>query len=104
MKICMDNDIDEPTERCKRKIPLRFGGDEINPNLVTVQDEYRINSFYAVINNIIKSIEERFDENYLSIVVLYEKLFLTKVFLSEDELKEIARFYNISYDDLRAEQ
>ena len=53
MKICVDNDIDEPTERRKRKIPLRFAGGEINPNIVTVQDEYRINSFYAVIDNII---------------------------------------------------
>ena len=36
MKICVDNDIDEPTERRKQKIPLRFGGGEINPNIVTV--------------------------------------------------------------------
>ncbi|CAF1431790.1 unnamed protein product [Rotaria sordida] len=35
-EICMGNDIDEPTERRKRKIPLRFGSGEINPNIVTV--------------------------------------------------------------------
>ena len=103
MKICVDNDIDEPTERRKRKIPLRFGGGEINPNIVTAQDEYCINSFYAAIDNIIKSIKERFDENHLSIVILCEKLFLTKLLLIEDDLKQIARFYNISYDDLREE-
>ena len=104
MKVCIDNDIDEPTERHKRKIPLRFRGGEINPTIVTVQDEYLINSFYAVIDNIVKSIKERFDENHLSIVILCEKLFLTKLLLIEDDLKQFARFYNISYDDLRAEQ
>ena len=29
---------------------------------------------------------------------------MTKTFLAEDELKSIAQFYNVSYDDLRAEQ
>ena len=57
-----------------------------------------------MIDNIVKSIKERFDENHLSIVILCEKLFLTKLLLIEDDLKQFARFYNISYDDLRAEQ
>ena len=29
---------------------------------------------------------------------------MTKTFFAEDELKSIAQFYNVSYDDLRAEQ
>ncbi|CAF0940276.1 unnamed protein product [Adineta steineri] len=104
MKICVANDIDEPCERRKRKVPLRYGGGDTNPVNSTVQDEYRVNSFYAVLDIIVTSIKERFDENYLHIIVLCEKLFLHKVFLVEDELKEIARFYNINYDDLRTEQ
>ena len=104
MKICTANDIDEPKERRKRKVPLRFGGGNIGAANSTIQDEYRENSFYAVLDNIITSIKERFDNNYLAIIVLCEKLFLTKTFLIEDELKLIARFYNFNYDDLRAEQ
>ena len=56
-----------------------------------------------VIDNIVKSIKERFDKNHLVIVILCEKLFLTKLLLIADDLKQIARFYNISYDDLREE-
>ena len=104
MKICLDNNIDEPEERRKRKVPLRFGGCDITPTNLTIQDEYCINSFYAVLDNIVTSITERFDENRLAIVILCEKLFLTKTFLTEDELKEIVRFNDFSYDDLRAEQ
>ena len=66
--------------------------------------EYCVNSFYAVLDNVVTSITERFDENRLAIVILYEKLLLTKTSLPEDELKEIARFYDFSYDNLRAEQ
>ena len=58
----------------------------------------------AVIDNIVKSITEKFDENHLSIVILCEKLFSTKLVLIEDDLKQIARFNNTIYDDFRAEQ
>jgi hypothetical protein len=72
MKICVANNIDEPDERRKRKVPLRLGGGEINPANSTIQDEYRVNSFYAVLDIIVTSIKERFDENYLYIIVLCE--------------------------------
>ncbi|CAF4531757.1 unnamed protein product [Rotaria sp. Silwood1] len=104
MKICIANNIDESQERRKRKVPLRFGGGDATTINSTIQDQYRDQSFYAVLDSIVASIKERFDENNLSVVILCEKLFLTKVFLIEDELKEVARFYHISYDDLRAEQ
>jgi hypothetical protein len=86
MKICIANNINEPKERRKRKFPLRCGRGDINSINSTIQDEYRDNS----------SIKERFVENYLAIIVLCEKLFLTKTFSVEDELK--------CYDDLRGEQ
>ncbi|CAF1033274.1 unnamed protein product [Rotaria sordida] len=103
MKICMNNNIDEPHERRKRKVPLKLGGGDINSSNLTIKDEYRVNSFYAVLDKIVTSIKDIFNKNYLSVVVLCEKLFLTKVLLSNDELKEIACFYNMNYDDLRAE-
>ena len=85
-------------------VHIRFSSDDITPTNLTIQDEYRVNSFYAVLDNIVTSIAERFDENHLAIVILCEKLFLTKTILTDDELKEIARFYDVSYGDLRAEQ
>ncbi len=92
----MDNNINKPEERRKREVPLRFGGGDITPTNLTIKDEYCVNSFYAVLDNIVTSITERFDENRLAIVILCEKLFLTKTCLTEDELKEIARFYDFS--------
>jgi hypothetical protein len=83
IKICIVNDIDEPQKRRKRKIPSKLGGGDINSNNLTIKDEYRNNSFYAVLDTIITSIKDRFDKNYLSVVVLCEKLFLTDVLSSE---------------------
>ncbi|CAF2990658.1 unnamed protein product [Rotaria sp. Silwood2] len=94
MKICIANYIDEPHERRKRKVSLRLGGDNINPVNGTVQDEYRINSFYAVLDIIVASIKERSDENYLHIIVLCEKLFLNK-----DDLRAKQRLYKIALDE-----
>ncbi|CAF5031322.1 unnamed protein product, partial [Rotaria sp. Silwood1] len=37
-------------------------------------------------------------------ILLMEKLFLTKVLLNENELKQLSKQYSLSYDDLRGEQ
>ena len=37
-------------------------------------------------------------------ILLMEKLFLTKEFLNENELKQLSKQYSISYDDLKGEQ
>ncbi|CAF4889457.1 unnamed protein product, partial [Rotaria sp. Silwood1] len=49
-------------------------------------------------------IENRFDENMIDDILLMEKLFLTKVLLNENELKQLSKQYSLSYDDLRGEQ
>ncbi|CAF3062806.1 unnamed protein product [Rotaria socialis] len=104
MNICAENDIDEPDEQRKRKVPARLGGGDIISTTLAAKDNYRINSFYAVLDVIITSINERFNENSLSIVLLCEKLFLTNGFLNDLELQQIAQFYNMNYDELRSEQ
>ena len=104
IRIFLANNIDEPVEKSKRKVPLCLGGDDVLPNNLTIQDEYRINSDYAVLGNIIISINNRFNENYLLVVVLNEILSLTKGLLNENELKLIARFHKMSYDNSRGEQ
>jgi len=57
-----------------------------------------------VLDSIITSIENRFDENMIGDILLMEKLFLTKEFLNENELKQLSKQYSISYDDLKGEQ
>ncbi|CAF4162315.1 unnamed protein product, partial [Rotaria sordida] len=104
MNICAANDIDEPAEQRRRKIPARLGGGDILSTTLSAKDNYRINSFYAVLDLIITSIKERFNENSLSIMLLCEKLFLTNVFLNDLEAQQIAQFYNMNYDELRSEQ
>lgn len=57
-----------------------------------------------MLDSIITSIENRFDENMIGDILLMEKLFLTKEFLNENELKQLSKQYSISYDDLKGEQ
>ncbi|CAF2535672.1 unnamed protein product [Rotaria sp. Silwood2] len=104
MSICVTNDIEEPDERRKRKVCTPLGGGDVVPSTFSVKDNYRVNSFYAVLDVIIVSIKERFNEDNLSIIVLCEKLFLTNVLLNDDEVKQISQFYNMNYDELKSEQ
>ncbi len=92
MDICIMNNIDEPDEHRKRKIPARLGGGDIVSTTLSVKDNYRINSFYVVLDVIIMSIKERFNENKIHVIVLCQKLFLTSVLLNDDELKQIVHF------------
>ncbi len=71
---------------------------------LTIKDRYRINTYYAVLDAIIVSIENRFDENMIGDILLMEKLFLTKELLDESELKQLSKQYSLSFDDLRGEQ
>ncbi len=71
---------------------------------MNIKDHYRINTYYAVLDTIITSIENRFDENMINDILLMEKLFLTKTLLNENELKQLSKQYSLSYDDLRGEQ
>ena len=104
MNICEINSIDEPGERRRRKIPARFGGGDIVSTTLSIKDSYRVNSFDSVFDVIISSIKQRFDENNIKVIILSEKLFLTNLFLNDDELKYIVYFYNLNYDQLRSEQ
>lgn len=99
MNICAENDIDGPDEQRKRKVPARLGGGDIVSTTLSAKANCRINSFYAVLNVIITSIKERFNENSLSIVLLCEKLFLNDL-----EAQQIAQLYNMNYDELRSKQ
>ncbi|CAF3696666.1 unnamed protein product, partial [Rotaria sp. Silwood1] len=58
----------------------------------------------APCDTIITFIENRFDENMIDDILLMEKLFLTKVLLNENELKQLSKQYSLRYDDLRGEQ
>jgi hypothetical protein len=63
MNVCVINNIDEPSERRKRKISARLGSDDVVSTTLSVKDSYHVNSFYAVLDVIILSIKQRFDEN-----------------------------------------
>ena len=75
LSICESNDIDEPKENRKRKTPAKLGGGSVTPNTFSIKDSYRVNSFYAVLDQITMAIDNRFDENNVSVVVLCKKLF-----------------------------
>lgn len=71
---------------------------------MNIKDHYRINTYYAVLDTIITSIKNRFDENMINDILLMEKLFLTNTMLDENELKQLSKQYLLNYDDLRGEQ
>jgi len=101
--ICKVNDIDEPRETRKRRIPAKLGAGSIIPDHFSTKDIYRVNSYYAVLDHIVMAIENRFDENHCGIIVLCEKLFLTKDYLSSDELQQLAASHELNYEELRGE-
>ncbi|CAF4338066.1 unnamed protein product, partial [Rotaria magnacalcarata] len=104
LQISEENEIDPPKELRKKKVPVRFGGGDKTLNALNIEDHYRINTYYAVLDTIITSIKTRFDENIIIDVLLMEKLFLTKTLLNENELKQLSKQYSLNYDDLRGEQ
>jgi hypothetical protein len=55
------------------------------------------------LDTVIASINNKFDENIIGIVVLMEKLFLSKELLNKNELEDLTQYCS-TYDDLKAEQ
>ncbi|CAF4533637.1 unnamed protein product [Rotaria sp. Silwood2] len=102
--ICEANDIDDQIEIRKRKIPAKLGGGYVIPDNFSIKDNYRVNSYFAVTDKIMTAIANRFDENNVDIVVLCEKLFLTKDLLSSDEIRQLTTFYELNYNDCKSEQ
>ena len=104
LKLCNDNGIEPPAKTRVKHVPIRFGGGNDGTSSLSVKDYYRINIYYVILDTIITSINHKFDENMIGIVVLMEKLFLSKELLNEDELRELTQFYCINFDDIKAEQ
>lgn len=104
MKLCNDNGIEPSAKPQTKCIPIRFGGGDDGTNTLSVKDYYRIRIYYAILDTIITSINYKFDENIIGIVILMEKLFLYKELLNENELHQLTKFYSIDYDDLKTEQ
>ncbi|CAF4368700.1 unnamed protein product [Rotaria sp. Silwood2] len=104
MKIADAYDIEPPKDIRRKKIPARLGGGVDAATELSVKDYYRINIYYIILDTIITSINNRFDENVIGVIVLMEKLFLSKELLNENELHDLSKTYSISYDDLKAEQ
>ncbi|CAF4657931.1 unnamed protein product [Rotaria socialis] len=78
LQMCEENEIDPPKVQRKKKVPARLGGGDKDSTDLNIKDHYRINTYYAVLDTIITSIENRFDENMIHDILLMEKLFLTK--------------------------
>lgn len=59
---------------------------------------------YAVLDSILSSLKNRFDENMIGDVLLMEKLFLTKELLEDREIEQLTKHYSFSFEDLKGEQ
>jgi hypothetical protein len=78
LKLCDENGIEPCTKVRQKKIPARLGGGVDIRTTLNVKDYYRVNSYYVILDTIITSINNKFHENNIRIVVLMEKLFLSK--------------------------
>ncbi|CAF3939864.1 unnamed protein product [Rotaria sordida] len=73
LKLCNDNGIEPPEKPRTKRIPVRFGGSDDGTAGLYVKDYYRIKIYYVILDNIITSINHKFDENILGVVVLMGK-------------------------------
>lgn len=67
IEMAIENNI-EHAQLPRKKIPMRFGGGEHQPQEIQIKDYYRINIYFAVLYIIVKEIIDQFQENELEIL------------------------------------
>ena len=97
-------DLDAPQLPQQRRVPLRLGGGEMQPTYRSVEHYYQLTSYYPILDTIIGQLQERFSENDMGIVQNVEKVLLADTKgVSQDILEDVARFYELDQDNLKAE-
>lgn len=103
MELTKKNNIDSPKLPRKRTIPLKLGGGQINSSdVINVQDIYKINIYYVVLDIIIKEIQERFKENDLSVLHAMKDVIVSEE-PQNNSVKLVCDTYKLNVNDVTIE-
>lgn len=102
IKVAGENNIEPPKLPRKRRIPQKYGGGENFPQNVPVEQYYRINIYFLVLDIIIKEMEVRFKENQLQILNGLKNLIINDN-LEENMLTLVCNTYKLDMQPLKNE-
>ncbi|XP_025192782.1 zinc finger MYM-type protein 1-like isoform X2 [Melanaphis sacchari] len=103
MKITKKNNISSPKLPRKRTIPLKLGGGQVNStNIISVQDMYKINIYYIVLDIVIKEIQDRFKENDLNILQAMKDVIISEK-PENNSIKLVCETYNLDFNEVTIE-
>ncbi|XP_028044431.1 zinc finger MYM-type protein 1-like [Rhopalosiphum maidis] len=94
--------VSSPILPRKQKIPAKLGGGLKEVENTTINKHYKINIYFAVLDNIINDMSERFEENNLYILNCMQDILLNDT-PNNNSFKEINKMYGFDEDNLKAE-
>ncbi|KAL4121826.1 hypothetical protein QTP88_014259 [Uroleucon formosanum] len=94
--------VSSPILPRKQKIPAKLGGGLKEVENTTINKHYKINIYFAVLDNIINDMGERFEENNLYVLNCMQDILLNDM-PNNNSFKEINKMYGFDEDNLKAE-
>ncbi|KAL4098362.1 hypothetical protein QTP88_022991 [Uroleucon formosanum] len=94
--------VSSPILPRKQKIPAKLGGGLKEVENTIINKHYKINIYFAVLDNIINDMGERFEENNLYVLNCMQDILLNDM-PNNNSFKEINKMYGFDEDNLKAE-
>ncbi|KAL4148283.1 hypothetical protein QTP88_002559 [Uroleucon formosanum] len=94
--------VSSPILPRKQKIPAKLGGGLKEVENTTINKHYKINIYFAVLDNIINDMGERFEENNLYVLNCMQDILLNDM-PNNNSFKEINKMYGFDEYNLKAE-
>ncbi|KAL4091238.1 hypothetical protein QTP88_025960 [Uroleucon formosanum] len=94
--------VSSPILPRKQKIPAKLGGGLKEVENTIINKHYKINIYFAVLDNIINGMGERFEENNLYVLNCMQDILLNDM-PNNNSFKEINKMYGFDEDNLKAE-
>ncbi|KAL4089149.1 hypothetical protein QTP88_024217 [Uroleucon formosanum] len=94
--------VSSPILHRKQKIPAKLGGGLKEVENTTINKHYKINIYFAVLDNIINDMGERFEENNLYVLNCMQDILLNDM-PNNNSFKEINKMYGFDEYNLKAE-
>lgn len=86
----------------KQKVPAKFGGGLKEIENTNINEHYKINIYFAVLDNIINDMHARFEENNLYVLNCMQDILLNDK-PNINSFKEINKIYGFDEDNLKSE-
>jgi len=99
--ISENNSFSKPNLPKIKSVPLKLGGGK-KQTLQTVQDHFRINVFYGIIDTVIMCMNSKFNENDLSLLNSMNNVLFNES-SSKQSIEEVCNTYKVESNDLSNE-